>query len=32
MSEANCMVVLRDDQGNVAEGDMVDVLPFEGLL
>ena len=32
MSEANCMVVLRDDQGNVAEGDLVDVLPFEGLL
>ncbi|WP_311197500.1 molybdopterin molybdotransferase MoeA [Rugamonas brunnea] len=32
MSEANCMVVLRDDQGNVAQGDLVEVLPFEGLL
>ncbi|WP_342119148.1 molybdopterin molybdotransferase MoeA [Pseudoduganella sp. OTU4001] len=32
MSEANCMVVLHDDQGNVAEGDMVDVITFEGLL
>jgi molybdopterin molybdotransferase len=32
MSEANCMVVLHDEQGNVAVGDMVDVLPFEGLV
>ncbi len=32
MSEANCMVVLHDEQGNVAAGDMVDVLLFEGLL
>jgi len=32
MSEANCMVVLHDEQGNVAAGDMVDVLMFEGLL
>ncbi|MEH6436084.1 molybdopterin molybdotransferase MoeA [Massilia sp. DD77] len=32
MSEANCMVVLHDEQGNVAAGDMVDILPFEGLV
>lgn len=32
MSEANCMVVLHDEQGNVAAGDMVDVLMFEGLI
>ena len=32
MSEANCMVVLHDQQGNVAAGEMVDILPFEGLF
>ena len=32
MSEANCMVVLHDEMGNVSEGDMVDVLMFEGLV
>jgi molybdopterin molybdotransferase len=32
MSEANCMVVLHDEQGNVAAGDMVDIIPFEGLM
>ncbi|MDP3673168.1 MAG: molybdenum cofactor guanylyltransferase MobA [Telluria sp.] len=32
MSEANCMVVLHDEQGNVAPGDLVDVLLFEGLI
>jgi molybdopterin molybdotransferase len=32
MSEANCMVVLHDGQGNVSAGDMVDVLMFEGLV
>jgi len=32
MSEANCMVVLHDEQGNVGAGDMVDVLMFEGLV
>ena len=32
MSEANCMVVLHDEQGNVAAGDMVDVMLFEGLI
>ncbi|UVW27946.1 gephyrin-like molybdotransferase Glp [Massilia sp. H6] len=32
MSEANCMVVLHDEQGNVVSGDMVDIIPFEGLM
>ncbi len=32
MSEANCMVVLHDEQGSVAAGEMVDVLMFEGLI
>ena len=32
MSEANCMVVLHDEQGNIAAGEMVDILPFEGLF
>jgi molybdopterin molybdotransferase len=32
MAEANCMVVLHDETGNVAAGDMVDVLLFEGLV
>ncbi|WP_035373592.1 molybdopterin molybdotransferase MoeA [Pseudoduganella violaceinigra] len=32
MSEANCMVVLHDEQGNVAEGELVDVILFEGLI
>jgi molybdopterin molybdotransferase len=32
MSDANCMVVLHDEQGNVAAGDAVDVLLFEGLV
>jgi molybdopterin molybdotransferase len=31
MSEANCMVVLHDEQGSVSAGDMVDVLLFDGL-
>lgn len=31
MSEANCMVVLRHEQGNVNAGDPVDVVVFEGL-
>ena len=32
MSAANCMVVLHDEQGNIAAGEMVDVLLFEGLI
>jgi molybdopterin molybdotransferase len=32
MSEANCMVVLHDEQGGVQAGDLVDVLLFDGLI
>lgn len=32
MSEANCMVVLEHEQGNVAAGEMVKVVLFEGLV
>lgn len=32
MSEANCMVVLHDDCGHVAAGDLVDVVLFDGLV
>ena len=32
MSEANCMVVLHDEQGSVQAGEMVEVMMFEGLL
>jgi molybdopterin molybdotransferase len=32
MSQANGMVVLHHHQGNVAAGDVVDVIPFEGLV
>jgi molybdopterin molybdotransferase len=32
MSAANGMVVLGHDQGNVAAGDAVDVMPFDGLV
>jgi molybdopterin molybdotransferase len=32
MSEANCMVVLHDEQDSVKAGDMVDVLMFEGMI
>lgn len=32
MSEANCMVVLHDEQGNVSAGDLVDVILFDGLI
>lgn len=32
MSEANCMVVLHDEQGNVQAGDLVDVILFDGLI
>jgi molybdopterin molybdotransferase len=31
MSEANGLVVLDHEQGNVPAGGLVDVLPFEGL-
>jgi molybdopterin molybdotransferase len=32
MSEANCMVVLSDEQDKVQAGDIVDVILFEGLI
>jgi molybdopterin molybdotransferase len=32
MSEANGLVVLHHEQGHVAAGEPVDVLPFEGLV
>ena len=32
MSEANGLVVLAHDQGDVAAGDWLDVLPFDGLM
>jgi molybdopterin molybdotransferase len=32
MSEANGLVVLRHDQGDVAAGEFVDVLPFDALV
>ncbi len=32
MSEANGLVVLHHEQGNVAAGEAVDVLPFDGLM
>jgi len=32
MSEANCMVVLGEEQGNVQAGDLVDIILFNGLV
>jgi molybdopterin molybdotransferase len=32
MSEANALVVLQHAQGDVAAGELVDVLPFDGLI
>jgi molybdopterin molybdotransferase len=32
MTDANCIVVLAHSQGHVAAGDMVDILPFDGLI
>jgi molybdopterin molybdotransferase len=32
MCDANCIIVLGDDCGNVAIGDAVTVVPFEGLI
>jgi molybdopterin molybdotransferase len=32
MSQANGMVLLHHDQGDVAAGELVDVLPFDGLV
>jgi molybdopterin molybdotransferase len=32
MSEANCMVILSHEQGDVAAGELVEVVMFEGLI
>ena len=32
MTQANCIVVLHEEQGDVAAGAIVDILPFEGLV
>ncbi len=32
MSEGNCFMILRTEQGNVAVGDWVEVQPFAGLM
>lgn len=32
MSEANCLIVLPHERGSVDAGDVVDALPFEGLV
>jgi molybdopterin molybdotransferase len=32
MAEANGLMVLHHEQGNIAAGDSVDVLMFEGVL
>ncbi|BBB61066.1 molybdopterin molybdenumtransferase MoeA [Undibacterium sp. KW1] len=32
MSEANCMIILHHEQGNIAAGEKLSVLPFAGLI
>jgi molybdopterin molybdotransferase len=32
MSEANCFIVLRHDEGEIAEGERVDIMLFDGLI
>jgi len=32
MSEANCLIVVGPERGNVEPGEAVDVQPFEGLV
>jgi molybdopterin molybdotransferase len=32
MSDANCIIVLGDNQGDVQAGDLVDIVLFEGLI
>jgi molybdopterin molybdotransferase len=32
MSEGNCFIVLAHEQGDVAAGERVDIMPFEGLI
>ena len=32
MSDANCMVVLHHDQGDIAAGELVSILLFDGFI
>lgn len=32
MSEANCFIALGHDQGDIAAGTLIDILPFDGLV
>ena len=32
VADANCFLVLQEEQGDVAPGDLVDVQPFDGLI
>jgi len=32
MSEANCMIILHHEQGNIRSGEQLSVLPFTGLI
>ena len=32
MVEANCFIVLPEDRGDVAPGELVQVQPFDGLI
>jgi molybdopterin molybdotransferase len=32
MAEANGLIVLHHEQGNVAAGDLVDVMMFDGVM
>lgn len=32
MTEANCMIVLNDEQNNIAAGELVEILLFDGLV
>lgn len=32
MSEANCFIVLAHDQTDVAKGEAVDIMPFDGII
>ncbi|PMS35660.1 molybdopterin molybdochelatase [Trinickia symbiotica] len=32
MSEANCFIVLAHERGDVIAGELVDIMPFEGLI
>jgi molybdopterin molybdotransferase len=32
MSRANCLIVLAHEQGDVAAGTPVEIVPFDGLI